>query len=105
MITELALLDVKPGTEAQFERAFAKAQRIIQSMPGYRGHQLQHCLESANRYMLQVQWQTVEDHTQGFRLSPDYQQWKELLHHFYDPFPVVEHYQSVAELTSTMDET
>lgn len=95
MILEVAILDVKPKETNAFETAFQKAQSIISSMPGYGSHQLQKCLEQDNRYVLLVTWQTLEDHTKGFRGSDEYQQWKELLHHFYDPFPVVEHYQLV----------
>ena len=96
MILEVATLDVNPGETAAFETAFQKAQAIIRSMAGYGGHQLQKCMERDNRYVLLVTWQTLEDHTKGFRESDEYQQWKALLHHFYDPFPVVEHYQLVA---------
>jgi heme-degrading monooxygenase HmoA len=63
-------------------------------MPGYISHELRGCLEHSTRYMLLVQWQTLEDHTVGFRGSPQYQEWKALLHHFYDPFPTVEHYST-----------
>ncbi len=95
MILELALLDVKPGQTDAFETAFAQAQDIISSMPGYRGHQLQRCIENSDRYVLLVNWEQLEDHTKGFRGSAEYQQWKTLLHHFYQPFPEVEHYQKV----------
>ena len=95
MILEVAILDVKTGQEEDFESAFAKAQKIISSMPGYVSHQLQRCLEKENRYVLLVNWQTLEDHTTGFRQSTEYQQWRKLLHHFYDPFPSVEHYKEV----------
>lgn len=95
MILEVAILEVKPQLESQFEANFAKAQNIIASMPGYVSHQLQRCIETPNRYILLVNWQTLEDHQQGFRQSPQYQEWKALLHHFYDPFPTVEHYQNV----------
>ena len=71
---------------------FAQAQEIISAMPGYVSHQLQRCLESQDKYLLLVQWQKLEDHTIGFRQSPQYQDWKRLLHHFYEPFPTVEHY-------------
>lgn len=94
-ILEVALLDVKPGDAGAFEQAFAEAQRIISSMPGYRWHQLQRCLEDENRYLLLVSWERLEDHTEGFRQSREYQEWKRLLHHFYDPFPTVEHYRRV----------
>ena len=92
MILELALLDVKPGQEGAFEAAFAEAAPIIAGMPGCVSHELQRCLERPNRYVLLVRWRRLEDHTEGFRQSPDYQRWKALLHHFYDPFPTVEHY-------------
>ncbi|EAQ66305.1 hypothetical protein MED121_06470 [Marinomonas sp. MED121] len=96
-ILEVAVLDVKSGQSENFEMAFAKAQSIIVSMTGYLSHQLQQCIENPNRYILFVNWQTLEDHEVGFRQSPEYQEWKALLHHFYDPFPVVEHYQSIFE--------
>lgn len=95
MTLEVAILDVKPGLTREFEAAFQKAQDIIQSMPGYQSHQLQRCLENDNRYLLLVNWRCLEDHTLGFRQSPRYQEWKALLHHFYDPFPEVEHYETV----------
>ena len=95
MILEIALLNVRPGESPAFELAFAQAQAIIASMPGYHSHQLQRCLETANKYVLLVQWQKLEDHTIGFRQSPQYQNWKRLLHHFYEPFPTVEHYEPV----------
>ena len=95
MILEVAVLDVKPGQEAEFEAAFGKAQQIIASMPGYVSHQLQRCLESTSRYLLLVNWETLEHHTVGFRGSEQYQQWRKLLHHFYDPFPKVEHYSAI----------
>ena len=96
MILELALLDIKPGETDSFEKAFHQAQSILSSMVGYKGHQLQKCVETENRYVLLVTWQTLDDHNKGFRESDGYQTWKSLLHHFYDPFPVVEHYELVA---------
>ncbi len=95
MILEVAPLQVILGQAAAFELAFSRAQRIISTMPGYGGHQLQRSLTDPHRYLLLVHWLRLEDHTQGFRGSPQYQQWKALLHHFYDPFPTVEHYQQV----------
>ncbi len=95
MILEVATLDVRPGMEAEFEKAFAQAQRTIASMKGYISHELRHCVEQEGRYLLLVKWETLEDHTEGFRCSKEYQQWRTLLHHFYDPFPSVEHYLPV----------
>ena len=96
MILEVAILDVRGGLEREFEAAFAQASPIIASMPGYISHQLQRCVETSNRYLLLVKWKSLEAHAIGFRGSPEYQRWKELLHHFYDPFPTVEHYFLVA---------
>ena len=95
MILEVAILNVIPGQTAAFETAFQEAQKIISSMKGYLGHELQKCLEKENQYILLVRWETLEDHTVVFRGSPEYQEWRKLLHHFYDPFPTVEHYNRV----------
>ncbi len=95
MVLELAVLNVIPNREAEFERAFAEAKGIIAAMPGFVSLELQRCVEQANRYALLVQWRSVGDHTVGFRESPEYQRWKALLHHFYEPFPHVEHYTRV----------
>lgn len=100
MILEKATLDVIPGQRAEFERAFAEAQTIIAAMPGYREHQLHRCIEQPDRYLLLVWWNRLEDHTEGFRQSAEYQCWRTLLHKFYDPFPVVEHYNQVGEALS-----
>lgn len=95
MILEVAILDVKPELVGEFETAFKTASPIIASMPGHLSHELQRCIETPNRYILLVRWQRLEDHTIGFRQSAEYQQWRSLLHHFYDPFPTVEHYEIV----------
>ncbi|HXI00365.1 MAG TPA: antibiotic biosynthesis monooxygenase [Sphingobacteriaceae bacterium] len=99
MILEVAILNVIPGQQSEFEASFAVAKNIISTMNGYKWHQLQKCLEISNQYILLVQWDTLEDHTIGFRQSAGYQEWKKLLHHYYDPFPVVEHYKLIAENT------
>ena len=96
MILEAAPLCVKPGQSDAFESAFREAQAIISSMPGYRSHELQRCLEREGQYLLLVRWDSVAAHEVGFRQSPEYQQWRKLLHHFYDPFPTVLHYEQVA---------
>jgi heme-degrading monooxygenase HmoA len=92
MILEVAVLNVIPAQESDFESAFRRAIPILGRMPGYISHELRRSVEHTSRYLLLVKWQTLEDHTIGFRGSPQYQEWKALLHHFYDPFPTVEHY-------------
>ena len=96
VITEQAALDVIPGKEAEFEEAFATAKAIIAASPGFVSLRLLRCIETPNRYLLLVEWDTLEDHTDGFRGSAGYEEWKRLLHHFYDPFPTVEHYSAIA---------
>lgn len=95
MVLEVAILDVRAGESAAFEAAFREAQRIISSMGGYQRHELRRCHEAPDRYLLLVWWDSLEDHTVGFRQSPEYERWRALLHHFYDPFPTVEHYAPV----------
>jgi len=95
MILEVAVLTVKPKLTVEFLAAFKKAQLIIQAIPGYITHELQKCIEVPNQFLLLVKWGKLEDHTIGFRQSAKYQNWKQLLHHFYDPFPTVEHYETV----------
>lgn len=95
MILEHALLPVRPGTETDFERAFAAAKPIIANARGFRSLTLSRCLERPGTYLLLVEWDTLEDHTEGFRGSLEYQDWRRLLHHFYDPFPEVEHFEMV----------
>ncbi|MCY7273364.1 MAG: antibiotic biosynthesis monooxygenase [Phormidesmis sp. CAN_BIN44] len=92
MILEVAILTIKSGLSSEFENAFGQASPIIASAPGYLSHELQKSVEVDDRYLLLVRWETLEAHTIGFRQSPNYQTWKQQLHHFYDPFPVVEHY-------------
>lgn len=95
MILEGAMLQVKEGIENEFEEAFRKATPIISSMKGYISHELQSCIEIKGKYLLLVHWESLDDHVIGFRQSPEYQEWKSLLHHFYNPFPTVEHFQRV----------
>jgi len=94
MILEVAILDIGKGTCGDFEAAFREASPIIASMSGYISHELRRCLEKPSRYILLVSWQTLEAHTVGFRQSAEYLRWRTLLHHFYEPFPTVEHYDS-----------
>ena len=97
MVLEVAILNVPQADRDDFEDAFGRAQAIIASMPGYGRHELRRCIETEGRYLLLVWWRDLESHTVGFRGSPEYREWKRLLHHFYDPFPEVEHYTPLYE--------
>jgi heme-degrading monooxygenase HmoA len=98
VIVEHAVLPVKPGRERDFEAAFAEAKSLIGSTGGFGGLTLSRSIENPSTYHLLVRWDRVEDHTEGFRGSAEYEQWRDLLHHFYDPFPVVEHFEQVVEV-------
>ncbi|PKQ46459.1 antibiotic biosynthesis monooxygenase family protein [Confluentibacter flavum] len=93
MILEVAVLNIKKGLSEDFEKNFHEAQKIISSMKGYISHELKKSIEQQDKYLLLVNWETIEDHEEGFRKSEAYQDWKKLLHHFYEPFPTVEHYK------------
>ena len=95
MITEHALLEVVPGRELEFVASMEKAKSLIAFSPGFRSLRVERCVERANCFLLLVEWETLEDHTEGFRGSPAYEQWRAALHRFYDPFPVVEHFEAV----------
>lgn len=95
MILEVATLNIRPGTGAAFEAAFPKAAQILASVDGYISYQLQRSVDTENRYLLLVNWKTKQHHTVGFRGSPQYQEWRKLLHHFFDPPPAVEHYELI----------
>ena len=95
MILEVAILPIKEGQSLAYEKAFKKAEKIIQSINGYINHELRKCVEKEDQYILLVTWESIESHEIGFRKSVAYEDWKNLLHHFYDPFPVVEHYKPI----------
>jgi heme-degrading monooxygenase HmoA len=95
MILEVAMLKVHAGQERAFEEAMAKAAPVIAGSRGYLGHELRQCVETSGRYLLLVQWETLEAHTVGFRQSPAFNQWREIIGGFFTEAPVVEHYQGV----------
>ena len=95
MIIELAQLIIRPGSEQQFEAVFPAAIKILGGSKGYLSHELRRSIETPNRYALIVQWQTLEDHTVGFRGSPAFTQWRALVGPFFETPPVVEHFQSI----------
>ena len=95
MILEVAMLSLKPGTSAEYEAAFSQAAPIIASMPGYVSHELQRCVEVAGPLRAVGALADAGGPHGGFRGSEGYQEWRRLLHHFYDPFPMVEHFELV----------
>jgi heme-degrading monooxygenase HmoA len=97
MDLEHAVLQVQDGQEAAFEAAFEEAKAVIASATGFLSLRLEECVEHPGRYLLLVEWTSIEAHVEGFRGSPAFVEWRALLHHFYDPAPVVEHYERISE--------
>ncbi len=95
MITEHAVLPVVPGREDEFLAAMERAKSIIASSPGFVSLRVERCIERPDHFLLLVEWDRLQSHTEGFRGSPAYEEWRAALHHFYDPFPVVEHFEVV----------
>jgi heme-degrading monooxygenase HmoA len=96
MIIEFAQLTIRPGSEKEFEAVFRAAIKVLGGSGGYLSHELRRSMEAPNRYALIVQWQTIEDHTVGFRGSPAFTQWRSLVGPFFESPPAVEHFEAVA---------
>jgi heme-degrading monooxygenase HmoA len=92
VILEHAILDVAPDETIDYETAVKEAFPLIAATPGFIRLEIRPCLEKPGRYLLLVEWRELADHTVGFRGSERYQAWKDLLHRFYSPFPLVEHF-------------
>jgi len=91
MITEIAQIDVKSGMEAEFEAGVKNAAPIFKRAKGCHAMELVRSIEKPGRYRLFVKWDTVEDHTVGFRGSPDFAEWRKLVGHCFASPPDVEH--------------
>lgn len=98
MILEHAVLQVVPGQEHAFENAFEQAKAIIAGSPGFRSLRLGRCVDHEHRYLLLVEWASLDDHTIGFRRGPRYEEWRTLLHDFYEPFPGVDHFEDIVTI-------
>lgn len=93
MILELATIDIKPGTNADFEKKLDLAQAVLQQAAGYISHEFQRCIERDNRYILLIHWTTLEAHTEGFRGSELFKEWRGYIGQFFENPPVVEHFE------------
>lgn len=95
MVLEHARLSVRPGLEDEFLAALHEAKALIARTDGFLGMEVSRCVEDPSAFLLLVEWETIEAHTENFRGGPDFPAWREALHHFYDPMPVVEHFEVV----------
>ena len=95
MILEIAQIDVKPGTESEFEAGVNKAVPIFKRAKGCKSLLVQRSIEKPSRFRLFIQWETVENHTVDFRGSADFQEWRKLVGHCFSTPPNVEHVTEV----------
>ena len=95
MVLEIAQIDVKEGMEARFEAGVAKAAPLFERAKGCRSMSLRRSVEMPTRYRLFVEWETLEDHTVGFRSSADFQEWRSLVADCFASPPAVEHCETV----------
>lgn len=102
MIIEIATVTITEGQQKEFEEAFSQAQRYLAEAPHCLGYHLTHCLEVANRYILRIEWETLESHTQLFWKSPAYQEFRALVYPFYKTTPEVLHYEEIELLATSI---
>jgi quinol monooxygenase YgiN len=96
MIAEIAQISVKPGQENEFEAGVAKAVPVFLRAKGCHGVRLERSIEQPSRYLLVVQWETVDDHMVTFRSSDDFQEWRKLVGHYFEKPPEVQHTREIA---------
>lgn len=98
MILELADFSILTGQNAAFEAAVQRGlATVLNQTQGFEGFKLNRCVENPNRYILQVFWSTLEDHTTGFRQSPAFPQWRAIVGPFFANAPVVQHFELIAK--------
>ena len=95
MILEVAAIQVQPGKEAEFEAAIATAYSLLEETEGYDSHTLRRCIEADNRYLLHIQWETLEAHTVNFRESERFATWRSIISPFFAAPPEVMHYELI----------
>ena len=98
MILELADIRIHPGQNAAFDEAIQRGLReVISKAKGFQGFKVNKGIESADRYILQIFWDTLENHTVDFRQSEAFTQWRAIVGPFFASPPVVEHFDLLAK--------
>ncbi|MER7005750.1 antibiotic biosynthesis monooxygenase [Dactylosporangium sp. NPDC000555] len=95
MVLEVALIDVQEGREDEFAAAYRKAYEVLASTPGLRSVRMTRGIESASRFVLLVEWDSVEAHLDNFRATERFTQWRGLIGPYFDGAPRVEHFTDV----------
>lgn len=98
MILEVADIRIKTGQQSEFENAVQTAlSTVFPKAKGFQHHTFHRCIESPDRYVLQLTWDSLEDHTVEFRGSPLFAEWRSLVGNFFAQPPHVEHFELVSE--------
>lgn len=98
MILELADIRIQPGKQAEFDAAIKKGvETVISKAKGFRGYKINKGIESPERYVLMIFWETLENHTVDFRGSPAFQDWRAIVGPFFAAPPAVEHFNLLAK--------
>ena len=98
MILEHADIRIKPGTQDDFDKAIVRGvETVISKAKGFRGYEVKKGIESPNRYILLILWDTLENHTVDFRGAPIFQDWRAIVGPFFEGPPVVEHFNLLAK--------
>lgn len=98
MILEIADIRIAPGKQAEFDAAIQHGlATVVSTAKGYRGHKVNKCIETPERYVLQIFWDTLENHTVDFRQGPLFAQWRAIVGPFFAAPPVVEHFTLLAQ--------
>jgi heme-degrading monooxygenase HmoA len=97
MILEIADIRIQPGQQAAFEEAIQRGISTVASKAkGFKGFTVNKCIETPERFVLQIFWETLEDHTVAFRQGPLFAQWRAIVGPFFAAPPLVEHFELVA---------
>jgi heme-degrading monooxygenase HmoA len=98
VILEVADIRIQPGRQAEFDVAIQRGlNEVISKARGFRGYKVNRGVESPTRYLLMIFWDTLEDHTVGFRGSPAFDQWRAIVGPFFAGPPHVEHFELLAK--------
>jgi heme-degrading monooxygenase HmoA len=97
MILELVDIRIQPGKQAEFDAAVQQwLAQVIGKAKGNKGYVVNKCVETPERYVIQIYWETLENHTVDFRESPAFQEWRAIVGPFFAAPPVVEHFNQLA---------
>ena len=98
MILEIADIRVTPGKGSEFDAAIQRGvETVVSKSKGFRGYKVNRGIESPDRYVLMIYWETLENHTVDFREGPLFPQWRAIVGPFFAAPPAVEHFQLVAQ--------